>query len=72
MNIDFSIIGISENWGKQDTIDLRNLPGYIHYHYIRSDNRGGGVSLYVKTVYNINNVKTLKIMKTYSRVYLLK
>ena len=48
LNIDFSIIGLSENWGKQDTIDLRNLPGYIHHHYIRSDKRGGGVSLYVK------------------------
>ena len=48
LNIDFSIIGLSENWGKQDTIDLRNPPGYIHHHYIRSDKRGGGVSLYVK------------------------
>ena len=42
LNMDFSIIGLSENWGKQDTIDLRNLPGYIHHHYIRSDKRGGG------------------------------
>ena len=45
LNIDFSIIGLSENWGKQDTIDLRNLHGYIHHHYIRSDERGRGVSL---------------------------
>ena len=30
------------------------------------------MSLYVKTVYNINYVETLKIMNTYSRVYLFK
>ena len=57
LNIDFSIIGLSKTWGKQDTIDLRNLPGYIHHHYIRSDKRGGGVSLSIKKVYNINYEK---------------
>ena len=74
LNIEFNIIRLSENWDKQDTgtIDLRNLPGYIHHHYIRSDKRGGGVSLYVKNGIQYKLIKNLKIMITYSRVYLLK
>ena len=72
LDIEFRIIGLSENWGKQYNIDLRNISGYKHHHYIISNRRGGGgVSLYVKNclqykqrIYLANNV-------IYSRAYLL-
>ena len=48
LGIEFSIIGLTENWGKQHNIDLRNLSGYKHHYFIRLNRRGGGVSLYVK------------------------
>ena len=48
LGIDFSKIGLTENWGKQHNIDLRNLSGYKHNFFIRLNRRGGGVSLYVK------------------------
>ena len=40
--IEFSIIGLCENWGKQHTIDLRILSGYKHQYNIISNRRGGG------------------------------
>ena len=49
LKIKFGIIGLSENWGKEDDIDLRNIAGYKHYYYIRPKaKRGGGASLYIK------------------------
>ena len=27
--------------------DILNIPGYKHKHYIRSNKRGGGVSIYI-------------------------
>ena len=48
LGIEFSIIGLTENWGKQHNIDLRNLSGYKHHYFIRLNRSGGGVSLYVK------------------------
>ena len=41
LGIEFNIIGLSENWGKQHNIDLRNLSGYKHHYFIRSNRRRG-------------------------------
>ena len=30
INLDFSIIGISENWGTLQNIDIQNINGYSH------------------------------------------
>ena len=47
--MEFSIIGISENWGTIQNIDVQNIPGYSHKYCIRTNGKkGGGVSLYVK------------------------
>ena len=43
----FTFIGICETWATQLNEDLLNIPGYKHEHYIRSNKRGGGVSLYI-------------------------
>ena len=49
LNLEFSIIGISENWGTIQNIDVQNIPGYSHKYCIRTNGKsGGGVSLYVK------------------------
>ena len=49
LNLEFSIIGISENWGTIQNIDVQNIPGYSHTYCIRTNRKkGGGVSLYVK------------------------
>ena len=42
LGIEFSLIGLSENWGKHLNIDLRNISGYKHQYNIRSNRRGGG------------------------------
>ena len=49
LNLEFSIIGISENWGTIQNIDVQNIPGYSHTYCIRTNGKkGGGISLYVK------------------------
>ena len=50
MDIIFSIIGLSETWGKPQHIDMQTIPGYIHYYCTRAKKkRGGGTSLYIKS-----------------------
>ena len=54
LNLEFSIIGISENWGTIQNIDVQNIPGYSYKYCIRTNGKkGGGVSLYVKNLYPI-------------------
>ena len=43
----FTFIGICETWATQENQDLLNMPGYKHEHCIRSNKRGGGVSIYL-------------------------
>ena len=49
LNLEFSIIGISENLGTIQNIDIQNIPGYAHKYCMHTNGRkGGGVSLNVK------------------------
>ena len=50
MNIElqFSIIGLTETWLKDHSRDLYNIDGYSPVHNIRKSRTGGGVSLYIK------------------------
>ena len=43
----FIFIGVCETWATQLNEDILNIPGYKHENYIRSDKRGGGVSIYI-------------------------
>ena len=43
----FTFIGICETWATQLNEDIFNIPGYKHEHYIRSNKRGGEVSIYI-------------------------
>ena len=51
LNNDFSIIGLSETWGKSINVDLQTISGYNHYHCTRAKDRsGGGTSLYLNNI----------------------
>ena len=43
----FTFIGVCETWATPLNEDVLNIPGYKHEHYIRSNKRGGGVSIYI-------------------------
>ena len=66
MDINFSIIGISEIWGKPQHIDMQTIPSYIHYYCTRAKNkRGGGTtSLYIKSSIPFKIRSDLKFKKT--------
>ena len=57
LNHKFCCIGLSETWLKESNKDLYNIEGYSSIHNVRSDNRGGGVSLFVTQdiKYNVRN-----------------
>ena len=48
LDIDFSVIGISETWLKPHTADLYDIQGYSHASHFREMQPGGGVSLFVR------------------------
>ena len=65
IDMDFSIIGLSETWGKSIHIDMQNIPGYKHYYCIRAKNRnGGGTSLYVKSTIPFKQRSDLEFKKS--------
>ena len=39
LNLEFSIIGISENWGTIQNTDVQNIPGYSHKYCIRTNGK---------------------------------
>jgi hypothetical protein len=48
INIDFSIIGLTETWLNQFNFSLYGIDGYFSEHNFRQNRRGGGVALYIK------------------------
>ena len=48
LNTKFSIIGLSETWHNESTIDIYEMEEYECVSKFRADRRGGGVSLYVR------------------------
>ena len=49
LNLNFSIVGLSETWHTEHTVNSYELPGYTSVHKYRCHQRGGGVSLYVSS-----------------------
>ena len=65
VNMDFSIIGLSETWGRSIHIDMQNIPGYEHYYCIMAKTRkGGSTSLYVKSSIPFKNRPDLEFKKS--------
>ena len=50
-NHKFDIIVLTETWGRDETHTLFQIPGYNSLHNYRKDNKGGGVSIFIKEVY---------------------
>ena len=48
LNIQFSVIGISETWLKHDNANFYGIDGYNHHFLVRGDKTGGGLSLFIK------------------------
>ncbi len=48
LELQFSLIGLSETWLNDTKAELYNLPGYRHLYKYRSQRTGGGVSLFIK------------------------
>ena len=52
LNTSFSFIGLCETWANHTNKDILNIPGYKHEQCIRTNNKGGGVSIYIlNTIY---------------------
>ena len=47
LNLNFDIIGISENWLTENNKDLYSIQNYEHIKNIRTNRIGGGVSLFI-------------------------
>ena len=45
---DFSVVGLTETWLSDSTVNALNLPGYSHFSSLRTGRTGGGVSLFIK------------------------
>jgi hypothetical protein len=48
LQTDFSVVGLTETWLSDATVNAINLPGYSHFSSLRSGRTGGGVSLFIK------------------------
>ena len=49
LDLQFSIIALSETWLNNETSELCELPEYRSIHLTRPSRKGGGVSMYVYT-----------------------
>ena len=45
VNIPIDITVLTESWVTPDTIEMSNINGYLDYHTIRDNSRGGGVEI---------------------------
>ena len=52
MGHSFSIMGLSETWLDSEKYDLFQFSGYAHVGKTRNNQRGGGISLFIKNSYS--------------------
>ena len=58
----FSVLGFSETWLNEHNSDLYTIPGYTNLNLVRTTNKGGGISLYVKECLNFKELPELTVM----------
>ena len=51
LNLNFSVIAISETWANNDSMSLLNISGYNSTFKNRTSGRGGGVALFVSNCF---------------------
>ena len=61
LNITWTFIGITENWGKPHTICHMHIPCYNHVYDVRNDKIGGGCSLYIHDTIPFKHRKDLRL-----------
>ena len=61
LNIDFSVIALSETWLKPCNKDIYFIPGYVHKSVIRESRMGGGVSLFINRNIKFEVISNLSI-----------
>ena len=59
----FTFIGVCETWATQLNEDILNIPGYKHKHHIRSNKKGGGVSIYILNTIPYKTRKHISLSK---------
>ena len=62
LNLDFSIIGLTETWVNDNTYSLYDLEGYSSSFKYRTNRSGGGVSLFIKNGINFNVREDLSVV----------
>ena len=62
LNINFTVIGLTETWHTNATVGLYTFDGYNAEYHNRENRRGGGVALYVKDNVEYYNRPDLNIM----------
>ena len=62
-DISFTFIGLCETWATKTNNDLLSMPGYNHEHCIRSNKKGGGVSIYILNTIQYKVRKNLALPK---------
>ena len=63
LNTSFSFIGLCETWANHTNKDILNIPGYKHEHCIRTNYKGGGVSIYILNTLQYTIRKKLSLSK---------
>ena len=61
LNFEFTVIGVSETWLRDDNCDLYHLDGYHFTEVHRTCRSGGGVGIYVKNSIPFLNRRDLKV-----------
>lgn len=74
MNLDFSVIGISETWlnDKNSNTDYINIEGYNFIHKSRDNKSGGGVGLFIRndTNYKLRNDLSIRDSQTIESIFI--
>ena len=48
LSIDFNVIAVTETWLNEANADIYNIDDYLHFHLVRPEKMGGGVSIFAK------------------------
>ena len=70
LNTSFSFIGLCETWANHSNKDIMNIPGYKHEQCLRTNKKGGGVSIYILNTIQYTVRKKLSLPKMYETVFI--
>ena len=70
LNTSFSFIGLCETWATHSNKDILNIPGYKHEQCLRTNKKGGGVSIYILNTIQYTVRKKLSLPKMYETVFI--